>query len=323
MSHKAMLFSYLVASHAVAVDTMQLQNCRDARECSALIAQSIVQGSQKCWAESYHKTEHHFKDCVSNFCFAKCGHDGPCTQVCEQKGHGVYHKVNAFMQMKITTAMNDPDELAELKQENPGAYAIVKALLTKRALGVLNPEHPNSSLSTTSSSSGKRDWLNWKPADESGIIEEESAKQSLDEPVSAPPAAEQPDQAHPTSNNFLPSQPSPTTMASLPTVEAQAPIAASSVPIEEKKALEAPLAVAQEKAPTKKPSLGSWASIFSATSSHGEQEQKSNPYLDSVNWGVKAPEEKHENPYLTSFEPRESLVAQQDSVYSTYLKDLA
>jgi len=39
------------------------------------------------------------------------------------------------------------DELAELKGANPEAYAIVKALLTKRSLGLLNPRHPTASFS--------------------------------------------------------------------------------------------------------------------------------------------------------------------------------
>lgn len=38
-----------------------------------------------------------------------------------------------------------PDELAELKGVNPEAYAIVKALLTKRSLGLLDPRHPSAS----------------------------------------------------------------------------------------------------------------------------------------------------------------------------------
>lgn len=38
-----------------------------------------------------------------------------------------------------------PDELAELKGENPEAYALVKALLTKRSLGLLNSRHPTAS----------------------------------------------------------------------------------------------------------------------------------------------------------------------------------
>lgn len=37
------------------------------------------------------------------------------------------------------------DELAELRGANPEAYAIVKALLTKRSLGLLNPKHPTAS----------------------------------------------------------------------------------------------------------------------------------------------------------------------------------
>lgn len=39
------------------------------------------------------------------------------------------------------------DELDELKNENPDAYALVKALLTKRSLGLLDPKHPTASFS--------------------------------------------------------------------------------------------------------------------------------------------------------------------------------
>jgi hypothetical protein len=39
------------------------------------------------------------------------------------------------------------DELDELKNENPDAYALVKALLTKRSLGLLDPRHPTASFS--------------------------------------------------------------------------------------------------------------------------------------------------------------------------------
>lgn len=42
-------------------------------------------------------------------------------------------------------ASDNPDELAELKTENPDAYALVKALLTKRSLGLLDPKHPTAS----------------------------------------------------------------------------------------------------------------------------------------------------------------------------------
>lgn len=37
------------------------------------------------------------------------------------------------------------DELAELKRENPNAYSIVNALLTKQSLGLLNPKKPTAS----------------------------------------------------------------------------------------------------------------------------------------------------------------------------------
>jgi len=39
------------------------------------------------------------------------------------------------------------DQLGELKTANPEAYAIVKALLTKRSLGLLDPKHPTASFS--------------------------------------------------------------------------------------------------------------------------------------------------------------------------------
>lgn len=44
-----------------------------------------------------------------------------------------------------THAAPSGDELAELKGVNPEAYAIVKALLTKRSLGLLDPKHPTAS----------------------------------------------------------------------------------------------------------------------------------------------------------------------------------
>eukprot|EP00928_Gymnodinium_smaydae_P006000 TRINITY_DN12088_c0_g1_i1.p1 TRINITY_DN12088_c0_g1~~TRINITY_DN12088_c0_g1_i1.p1 ORF type:complete len:332 (-),score=68.04 TRINITY_DN12088_c0_g1_i1:182-1042(-) len=80
---------------------------------------------------------------------------------------------------------NGGDELGELKTENPEAYAIVKALLTKRALGLLDPKHPTASFAASAAQSTgtavsagaetdeteapprapvpRRDWLNWKP----------------------------------------------------------------------------------------------------------------------------------------------------------------
>merc|ERR550532_3322182 len=74
------------------------------------------------------------------------------------------------------------DELAELKTENPEAYAIVKSLLVKRSLGLLNPKHPSASFRgqpasddstpaaeatevTADAAPAQHDWLNWKPQD--------------------------------------------------------------------------------------------------------------------------------------------------------------
>jgi hypothetical protein len=42
------------------------------------------------------------------------------------------------------------DELAELRTENPEAYGLVKALLTKRSLGLLNPRRPTASFAAHS-----------------------------------------------------------------------------------------------------------------------------------------------------------------------------
>jgi len=42
-------------------------------------------------------------------------------------------------------AAQDDDQLGELKIENPGAYTMVRALLTKQKLGLLDPKHPTAS----------------------------------------------------------------------------------------------------------------------------------------------------------------------------------
>eukprot|EP00441_Pelagodinium_beii_P022523 CAMPEP_0197655544 /NCGR_PEP_ID=MMETSP1338-20131121/39510_1 /TAXON_ID=43686 ORGANISM="Pelagodinium beii, Strain RCC1491" /NCGR_SAMPLE_ID=MMETSP1338 /ASSEMBLY_ACC=CAM_ASM_000754 /LENGTH=391 /DNA_ID=CAMNT_0043231205 /DNA_START=32 /DNA_END=1207 /DNA_ORIENTATION=+ len=46
----------------------------------------------------------------------------------------------------LATAWAAPDALADLKTENPNAYSIVKGLLAKQKLGVLNPMHPSAVL---------------------------------------------------------------------------------------------------------------------------------------------------------------------------------
>jgi hypothetical protein len=49
------------------------------------------------------------------------------------------------------------DELAELKNENPEAYALVKALLTKRSLGLLDPKNPTASFAKASPQQSSED----------------------------------------------------------------------------------------------------------------------------------------------------------------------
>jgi len=64
----------------------------------------------------------------------------------------------------------NPDELSELKDANPDAYALVKALLTKRSLGLLHTRHATASFAAapqqeTQTSGGSHDWMNWEPKD--------------------------------------------------------------------------------------------------------------------------------------------------------------
>jgi len=61
------------------------------------------------------------------------------------------------------------DELAELRSENPQAYALVKALLAKRSLGLLDPRHPSASFSTRSRPAGGADALAAGPAAFQGL----------------------------------------------------------------------------------------------------------------------------------------------------------
>jgi len=102
------------------------------------------------------------------------------------------------------------DELAELRNENPDAYAIVKALLTKRSLGLLDPKHPSASFAAPPPSANQEeepsgaaafakfakpgeiksamvyseapatsshDWMSWKPQD--SAMDDESMVQNV------------------------------------------------------------------------------------------------------------------------------------------------
>jgi len=101
------------------------------------------------------------------------------------------------------------DQLAELKGVNPDAYALVKALLMKRSLGLLDPKHPTASFAAAPAraqdevpqgpeafqqfqtpakdavyadvpaapSAHHGDWLNWKPAN--GAMDDDAMVKSV------------------------------------------------------------------------------------------------------------------------------------------------
>lgn len=62
------------------------------------------------------------------------------------KAAGISSHAQADAQVWISKHPDSkPDDLAELKDQNPEAYALVNALLTKRSLGLLDPRHPTAS----------------------------------------------------------------------------------------------------------------------------------------------------------------------------------
>lgn len=76
----------------------------------------------------------------------------------------------------------DMDELAELKTQNPTAYAMVKMLLTKNSLGLIKRKddagisvnedgEPDGSDAMPQAPSGGRNFLNWKPADDTATVQ--------------------------------------------------------------------------------------------------------------------------------------------------------
>jgi len=103
-----------------------------------------------------------------------------------------------------------PDELAELRQENPNAYAIVKALLTKRSLGLLDSKHPTASFANEDGSpvshaqlaltakksvvnyagaqpATHHDWFNWKGGemDDESMVENVLGENAVENVVGA------------------------------------------------------------------------------------------------------------------------------------------
>lgn len=143
--------------------------------CTLLIAQSIVANAKSCLAQSRSDAadgagnglQSDYESCVSNFCYRQCASHTDCTDLCVEKGRGLLDKLMpaapTLLQLSGSTssaamaaaqawlhAIDAPpqgDELAELKDANPEAYGIVKALLVKQQLGLLNPRHPSASMS--------------------------------------------------------------------------------------------------------------------------------------------------------------------------------
>merc|ERR1719235_778486 len=86
------------------------------------------------------------------------------------------------------------DELEELRQANPDAYAIVKALLTKRSLGLLDPRHPTASFAgakpvdTASQPSGAAAFAKFEtPAEQAKLTPDAAPAPYPDAPVASAP----------------------------------------------------------------------------------------------------------------------------------------
>merc|ERR1719265_1267437 len=71
------------------------------------------------------------------------------------------------------------DELDELKNKDPNSYAIVKALLAKQSMGLLNMRHPSSQKAAVSDDQGtpaaaephsSHNWLSWRPPSDGDAV---------------------------------------------------------------------------------------------------------------------------------------------------------
>lgn len=99
---------------------------------------------------------------------------------------GVAAAASAGEQSKAMTWMRmhqqpSQDELDELKNKDPNSYAIVKALLAKQSMGLLNMRHPSSQRASVSdddqSSSmaapephSSKNWLSWRPPSDDAAV---------------------------------------------------------------------------------------------------------------------------------------------------------
>jgi len=89
------------------------------------------------------------------------------------------------------------DELEELRVENPEAYGIVKALLTKRSLGLLDPRHPTASFAAAPPQ---------EAATPGAEAFEKIAEESGEKPKAAPLYADAPVASHQNWLNWKPQQ---------------------------------------------------------------------------------------------------------------------
>lgn len=180
----------------------------------AIIA-SLITGAKECKTVTTDSIQ--YATCARNYCARKCGEDSEAEQTCitvctkeiekiesdvtgnqelqgvKAKGKLALLQTGAFdasalakltakgRAMALLEENPSESELEEVRAADPSAYAIVKALLAKRSLGLLDPKHPSqmrqkpvsieeedaapveveAPIAAKPSSGG---WLNWKPA---------------------------------------------------------------------------------------------------------------------------------------------------------------
>lgn len=147
------------------------------------------------------------------------------------------------------------DELADLKAENPSAYAIVQALLTKHSLGLLDPRRPAASLvapptqdladlrahgagdgaAEPAADAGSRlpqhrDWMSWRPP-QSALEDDAAVSQILDDDpaVAGVDVAPAPVAAAAVPPRIEPELAAPADVVASPTVVASAPLESDQV----------------------------------------------------------------------------------------------
>lgn len=149
-------------------------------DCTMLIAKSIIANSKACLQTS--ENEHadggssdprdDYDGCVTNFCYQQCASNRGCSDFCTQKAQSLYGRLaSAPVLLQISEVVNagaetraaawlwlrvhawdtqpSSDDLGDLKTTDPNAYAMVRALLAKQQMGVLNFQHPSAGFADT------------------------------------------------------------------------------------------------------------------------------------------------------------------------------